>query len=133
MKTIKRGILGVVLQAVCLIAFIEVSRTSIAGIGKPLVVLLSVLSVLLFLWNWLKNEKRRIILWIPVLLAVGYSIAFHLVGLVGFPGLLADISLSADYAKSVLSVTAIMFGCYSIATGFLYLFLKNPRKPHSIN
>ncbi len=133
MKTIARGILGIVLQAVCLIAFIEVSRTSIAEIRKPLVVLLSVLSALLFLWNWLKNEERRIILWIPVLLAVGYSITFHLVGLVGFPGLLADDSLSADYAISVLSVTAIMFSCYSIATGFLYLLLKNTRKPHSMN
>lgn len=133
MKTITRGILGIVLQAVCLIAFIEVSRTSIAEIGKPLVVLLSALSVLLFLWNWLKSEERKIILWIPALLAVGYSIAFHLVGLVGFPGLLADVSLSVDYAKSVLSVTAIMFGGYSIATGFLYLLLKHPRKPHSMN
>ena len=133
MKTIARGILGIVLQAVCLIAFIVVSRTSVAEIGKPFVVLLSVLSVLLFLWCWLRNEERRVILWIPALLAIGYSIAFHLVGLVGFPGLLADVSMSADYAKSVLSVTAIMFGCYSIATGFLYLLLKNPRKPHSMN
>jgi ABC-type enterochelin transport system permease subunit len=133
MKTIARGMFGIVLQAVCLIAFIEVSRTSVAEIGKPLIAIISALSMSLFLWGWLRNEeRRRVQLLMPVLLAVGYSIAFHLVGLVAFPGLLADADWSTDYAKSVLSVTAVMFGCYSIATGFLCFLLKRKLKMEKV-
>jgi len=129
MKTILRSILGVVVQAICLSAFIEISRTNIADIGKPIVVLFSVLVVLLFILVWLKSEGRKqFLVVIPASLAIGYSIAFHFVGLVGFPSLLADANLSTDYVKSLLSVTAVMFGCYLIATGFLYFLLKKKEK-----
>lgn len=123
MKIIIRGIYGIALQAVCLIAFIEISRTSVAEAGKPLVVFFSMLSVLLFIWSWLKNEnKKSVLLLIPAVLAIGYIIAFHLVGLIAFPSLLADAGLSIGYLISLFSVTLVVFGCCLIAAGGLYLF-----------
>jgi hypothetical protein len=50
MKLVQFSILGVVLQGTWLLAFVLVSRTSFAGLGKPLVITLACLSVALLLW-----------------------------------------------------------------------------------
>jgi hypothetical protein len=89
MKFAQFAILGTILQGAFLIAFILVSRGRFAGVGKPLVITLACLSVTLILGVGVRNAKDSTSLCLlPVMLAVGYVIAFHLVGEIGFPGLL---------------------------------------------
>ncbi len=69
-------------------------------------------------------------LWpLPEVLAVGYIIAFHLVGLVGFGGLTRDIHPPyGEYLLSVLRVTVGLFLVYVIATALLFALNRALRK-----
>jgi len=122
MNNIYFGIAGTVLQSLCLAAFILISRTSFAQGGKLVVIGLTIVSVVMLLWYGVRRVKTRLNLFLlPVLLALGYSIAFHLVGVLGFHGLLMDWDISTDYFMSVLRVTSMVFAMYSIVTAVLYL------------
>ena len=125
MKYLKIGIAGIVLQAACLAVFIIVSRTSFAAIGKPVVIALTLLVMGVFLWRKVTRvAARRDLFVLSALLALGYAIAFHLVGAIGFPGLLRDLGALADYFVSVMRVTAIVFLLYAIGAWLLYLLNK---------
>ena len=122
MKLLTSGILGVVLQGACLVAFVLTSRTSFADTRKPLVITLACLVVVLLLWRGVRNASNPASLCLlPVMLAVGYVVAFHLAGEVGFPGLLRDVhSPYSEYLGSVSRVTAILFFLYGIVTVLLF-------------
>jgi hypothetical protein len=125
MRPIHFGIAGTVLQGVGLAAFILISGMGIATVGKPIVIGLTLVSVALLLWHGVKQAKTRAALCLlPALLALGYVIAFHAVGALGFSGLLRDMEFSADYLLSVLRVTAIVFVLYVIGTALLYFVSK---------
>jgi hypothetical protein len=122
MKPVRFGIAGVVLQGIFLAAFILISRTSIAAMGKPVVIGLALICMVVLLWQGVKEAQTRATLFrLPLLLALGYIIAFHVVGVLGFRGLLRDWDFSADYLMSVLRVTIIVFVLYAIGTALLYL------------
>lgn len=125
MKPIRFGVTGTVLQGVGLAAFVLISRTGIANVGKPIVIGLTLVSVALLLWHGVKQVKTRTALCLlPALLALGYVVAFHAVGALGFRGLLRDMEFSADYLLSVFRVAAIVFVLYAIGTALLYFVSK---------
>lgn len=114
-------IAAIILQMVCLVAFIEISNSVFAVYGKPIVILFSIICMLVFIWLYVKSSRRNSeFILLPMFLALGYSIAFHLAGLM-FHGLLRDFDLSIDYMKSVLAVTGMMLLLYAICTLLLYL------------
>jgi hypothetical protein len=125
MKLFKLTIAGFLIQALGLIAFILVSRTSVAAIGKPAVIALFTLALMLVLWfsfKWIST--RSSLIYLPALLAFGYVVAFHVVGMVAFHGLLSDWDFSLGYLLLLLRMAAIMFVLYAIAAGFLFLLKK---------
>ncbi|MEN6544240.1 hypothetical protein [Parvibaculum sp.] len=125
MKLIRFGVMGIALQGMGLAAFILISRTSVATIGKPAVIGLTVVSVASLLWRSVTQAKTpTVIFLLPALLALGYAIAFHVVGVFGFRGLLRDAEFSVDYLLSVLRVTGIVFVLYAIGTASLYFVGK---------
>jgi hypothetical protein len=115
--------IGVLCQSISLGAFMFIAQTGFADIGKPLVVGGAILVSALLVWAWIRSIKKAIwIVLVPAALAVGYSVAFHLVGVLFFPGLLGDFySPYIDYAFEVLRVTSNVFVLYGIGTGLLVL------------
>lgn len=118
MKMVQFSILSVVLQGFLLIAFVLVSRTTFAELGKPLVICLALLTVGLLLWREVRRTRDfKFLCLIPFILAIGYIFAFHLVGEFVFPGLLRDVYLPyGAYLWSVLRVTLVLFLGYGMAT-----------------
>jgi hypothetical protein len=118
MKIVQFSIFSVVLQGLLLSAFILVSRTTFAELGKPVVICLAFLSVGLLLWQGVRRASDfKSLCLLPVILAIGYVLAFHLVGEFFFPGLLRDVYLPhGAYLWSVLRVTLVLFLGYGIAT-----------------
>lgn len=126
-KLILYFIAAIILQMICLVIFIEISSSPFAVYGKPLVILCSIICMLALIWLCVISYRRNIELFLlPMFLAFGYSIAFHLVGLI-FHGLLRDCDLSIDYIKSVLAVTSMMLLLYTICTLLLYLLKQRIR------
>ena len=75
MKLIQLGIFGIILQSVCLILFILISRTAFADLGKPIVITLSGLSVGFLLWSGVRNASGPTSLCLlPLVFAIGYMV-----------------------------------------------------------
>jgi hypothetical protein len=121
-KLIRFSVFGIVLQGASLLLFVLVSRTNVAAIGKPSVISLAALSVGILLWCGVRNAPDWISLFLlPLTLAVGYIIAFHLLGVIGFPGLLNDLhSPYGEYFSSVFRVIVVLYLLYGIATILLF-------------
>jgi hypothetical protein len=121
------SVIGVLYQAVFLAAFMSVAQTEFAEVGKPLVVGATILSSALLVWIWVHSIKKTMwIILVPASLAVGYTIAFHLVGVALFPGLLSDFYAPfLDNALSVLRVTANVFVTYGIGIALIVLLQRS--------
>jgi hypothetical protein len=115
------SVIGVVYQSISLAAFMFVARTDFAFVGKPLVVGAAILATALLLWIWIRSIQKT--LWLilaPAALAVGYSVAFQLVGFLFFPGLLIDFRAPFGYyAWPLLQVTGTLFVMFGFGTAFL--------------
>ena len=122
-KLIRFSILGIALQGTSLLVFVLISRTNLAALGKPSVISLAGLSVGILLWRGVRNATDSTSLFLlPLTLAVGYIIAFHLLGVIGFAGLLTDLHSPYDeYFWSVFRVTVGLFLLYGIATVLLFM------------
>ena len=129
MNAIKFGVTGVVLQGLFLAFFILVSRSAIAVFGKPAIVGLAAIGMTFMLWQGVRKAKTLTsLLILPVLLSIGYVIAFHLTGVLGFSGLLRDWAFSVDYLFSNIRIIVIVFVIYVIDTLILYLCANFSRK-----
>ncbi len=122
------GLTGAVVQGVFLTAFIFVSQTRIAAIGKPFILVCALVVMTLLLWQGVRRAKDwRTLCLLPLALALGYIVSFHLVGLLGFPGLLREFDLSTEYLTSILSVTGAVLLLYAAGTVVIYFFTKTVR------
>ena len=112
------GVLGVVIQGVGLVSFMVVSRTNVAAFGKPAVYVLTCLMVCALLWEGVRRAKGVFgLCLLPITLSLGYSIAFHLSGFIGFPGLLSGVRGDPlDFFLSVFHVTFFLFIVYAAGT-----------------
>jgi hypothetical protein len=115
--------MGILYQSISLAAFMFIAQTGFAELGKPLVVGAAILASALLVWIWIRSIEKAIwIFLVPAALAVGYLVAFHLVGVLFFPGLLGDFYPPyIDYALAVMRVTANVFVLYAIGTALLVL------------
>jgi hypothetical protein len=115
--------IGVLYQAVSLAAFMFIAQTDFADEGKPLVVGAAILVSAVLVWIWIRSIKSAIwIFLVPVALAVGYSVAYYLVGLLFFPRLLGDFHPPyLDVGLSVLRVTGNVLMLFGMGTGLLVL------------
>ncbi len=118
--------IGVFYQAASLAAFMLVARTGFADVGKPLVVGVAMPASALLMWIWIRSIKKAIgIFLVPAALAIGYAVAFHLVGVVLFPGLLGDFYPPFfDYALAVLRVTSNVFVLFGVGTALIFLLQR---------
>jgi len=126
MKFLCFSVIGVAVQSVSLTVFILVSRAKFTDQGKPLVLGATALAMALLLWIWVRNEGYAVSLFLaPVALAVGYSVSFHLVGALCFPGLLNDFYAPfLDYFLSVLRVTANVFLLYWTVAAVFFVLIR---------
>jgi hypothetical protein len=124
------GILGLLVQGVGLAAFMLVSRSSVATFGKLTVVIITGLAVCTLLWEGVRRSKRIVaVCTLPVLLTLSYVAAFHLLGVLGFPGLLKDAWPPwLDYFLSVLYVSGILLAMYALATLLFFAVNRGLRK-----
>jgi hypothetical protein len=141
MKLLWFGILGLAIQGVGLAAFMLVSHSSDATLGKLTVVIITGLAVCALLWEGVRRSKGLLGVWLlPVLLTLGYVVAFHLLGVLGFPGLLSDAWPPwLDYFLGVLYVSGVLMAIYGLAT-LLFLAvnrgfrrIRSQERRHSTN
>lgn len=130
MRLFRFGTFGLLVQGAGLAAFIVVSRSSIAVLGKPAVIILTGLAVCMLLWEGVRRSKQMLAACLlPLTLALGYDVAFYLLGLLRFPGLLSGAKeLSLDYLLSLLYVTGTLFALYSVATVLFLAINRGVRK-----
>ena len=116
------GIFGLLVQGAGLTAFVLVSRSSFAAVGKPAIIVIAGLAICTLLWEGVCRSKGILtVCLMPLLLAVGYDVAFHLLGMLGFPGLLSDARQPwLDYGLSILHVTITLLILYGLATALFF-------------
>jgi hypothetical protein len=120
------GTIGLVTQFALLATFVSISRSGFASTGKPVVLVVAVVALGLIIWSGVKRARKIThVLALPLVLALGYLVAFYSLGLIAFPGLLSDATRSSDYIGSVLRVGTALLVIYAVATGLLYLFAKS--------
>lgn len=97
--------------------------------GKPVILFCALVVMALLLWRGLRVARNwRALFLLPVALALGYIVSFHLLGLIGFRGLLRDFDWSsADYLISGLSVAGTVFALYVAGTALIYFLDKTLR------
>jgi hypothetical protein len=130
MKLIWFGILGLLIQGMGLAGFMLVSRSSDATLGKLTVVLITGLAVCTLLWKGVRRSKGILdVCVLPFLLTLSYVVAFHLLGVLGFPGLLKDAWPPwLDYFLSVLYVSGILLAIYGLATLLFFAVHRSFRR-----
>jgi len=130
MKLFWFGILGLLVQGVGLAAFMLVSRSSVATLGKLTVVVITGFAVCTLLWEGVRRSKRILaVCTLPVLLTLTYVAAIHLLGVLGFPGLLKDAWPPwLDYLLSVLYVSRILLVMYALATLLFFAVNRGMRR-----
>jgi hypothetical protein len=129
MSVLMFGLIGLATQLALLAIFISVSRSAFASTGKPIVLVVAFVALSLIIWSAVNRTKKVThVLALPPVLALGYLIAFYLLGLIAFPGLLSEATTSSDYIGSVLRVGCALLVIYATATGVLYLFAKSLRR-----
>jgi len=130
MKLMFFGIFGTLVQGAGLAVFMLVSRYSVATLGKLTVVVITGLAVCTLLWEGVRRSKGILAVCImPVLLTFGFVAAFHLLGVLGFPGLLNDAWPPwLDYFLSVLRVCGILLAIYGIATLLFFAINRGFRR-----
>lgn len=122
MKIVWFSIVGVVVQTFWLLAFILLSRTGLGGLGKDLIIVLASANVGILLWHRIKRTASFVacVFLFPAILALGYTISFHLLGLAGFPGLLSDVHPPyAAYLWSVARITLLLTVAYALLSGLM--------------
>jgi len=125
MKLIRFGIAGFLIQIGALWAFILISRTDYAPFGKPLVIVLAIVALGTLLWHEVrKTPSYAPLCLLPLVLSLGYLVAFHLLGLIGFRGLMKDLQFDIDYLWSILGVLVTVSLLYGIATTALALLAR---------
>lgn len=115
MRIARWSVIGFILQATLLVAFIYASRLDEVMFGKPIVIAFAVGAMGLLLWRAARVTLRLELIAICASLAVGYMVAFHSVGFLWFPGLLKDLDgLSWAYIRSIVAVAGVLFAVYTV-------------------
>jgi hypothetical protein len=124
------GVVGLLIQGAGLAAFMEVSRSGNAAMGKLAIVVITGLAICALLWEGVRRSKRVLtVCLLPFALAFGWVLAFHLLGLLGFPGLLNDAWPPwLDYVLSVLRVTGYLLVMYGLATALFFAMIRGFRR-----
>jgi hypothetical protein len=123
------GLIGLVTQLALLGAFVSISRTSFATTGKSVVVVAAFIALSLLLWFGVDRARKMThILALPLILTLGYLVAFHVLGFFAFRSLLRDADGSAAYIGSIFRVGCAVLAMCSIATGLVYLLARSLRR-----
>ena len=117
MKYFRIATLGISLQMAYLALFIVVAGRGGAELGKSVVIVLAALSMLVLLTHAGRLYSLGRTAMLCALLAIGFILAFHLLGLLFFPDLLRDADgWSIDYLISNAKVIATLFVLYFVTT-----------------
>jgi hypothetical protein len=130
MKLFWFSILGLLAQGLGLAAFMLVSRASDATSGKLAVVAITGFAVCTLLWEGVRRSKGILaVCLLPVMLTLGFVVAIHLLGVLGFPGLLKDAWPPwLDYFLSVLYMSGIWLAIYGLATALFFAINRGFRR-----
>jgi hypothetical protein len=135
MKLFWFSILGLLVQGVGLAAFMLVSRSSDATLGKLTVFAITGLAVCTLLWEGVRRSKGILtVCTLPFFLTLSYVVAIHLLGVLGFPGLLKDAWPPwLDYFLSVLYMSGFLLAMYGLATLLFFAVNRGFRRtrPHT--
>lgn len=97
---------GTLVQILGISLFSSTSTTGWSRIGQPTALGVTLLGIIALLWFAFTNRNRPgTIILAGVALGAAYMLAFHLVGIVSFPGLLRDAD-AQGYWISILRVFA---------------------------
>lgn len=125
MTILQIGLMGLATQFAVLWAFVSISQTNFAATGKPVVVVFGIVALTLVLWFGVTRVKKRShLLALPLVMALGYLVAFFTLGRFVFRGLLSGATGSVDYAGSIFRVGCVLLVIYAVATALIYLLAR---------
>lgn len=125
MRTFIVAIVGLLVQALGLALFITVATTPWAETGKPIVIGGTILAMAILLV--FANNPYRFFQSVgySALLAFGYLVAYHVIGISFSPALLAGLQMpSVEYAQAVAPIFGLLFGLYLLGSAVAGMFNK---------
>ena len=123
----KLGAWAILIHALGLVAFLSVSAHLPNPVLKMLAIATTVVAAIAVLLVFTRKRSGVApIVVAALIMAISYQVAFHLVGLLGFKGLLRDAG-GADYMIPLVEVTGLVFAAYLAIAGVLALVVQNTR------
>jgi 4-hydroxybenzoate polyprenyltransferase len=121
---VKLGAWAILLHALGLFAFVCVSERLPHPLLKSLCIVMTGAAAVAVLYVFIRKRSGVVaIVAASFVMAVGYQLAFHAIGLLGLRGLLRDVG-SGEYMMSLLAVTGTVFAGYLVVTAVLALINK---------
>jgi hypothetical protein len=116
-------VIGTVVQAAGIAGYMVVSlRNPMATSGKTIAFAVIMVGVGALVWREMRRgASLGALLGVSGLLAVGYVVAFVMLGTFTFHGLLIGAEMSGRYAMTMLRVGINVFVIYAIGTMLLFL------------
>jgi hypothetical protein len=122
MSILLAAITGLVVQGIGLGAFIVIANTPWASPGKQVVVVLTFVSMLVLLFFASKPYVFKRSVALSALLALGYLIAYHVLGAIFFPSLLKDMAIpSIEHLRAIAPIFGLLFVLYLVGTASMGL------------
>ncbi len=119
------AMIGFAIQAIGLVTFITTAKSSWAATTKPVVIGTTVLALAVLLL--FANNQYRFLrsVAISALLALGYLVAYHTLGILFFPALLMDLQIpSIEHMRAVMPIFGLLFVLYLMGSFAASMFDK---------
>jgi hypothetical protein len=133
-RPVQLAVLGVSLEGFWLAMYLLVSSTWASAWSKATVVSFTVVSLAALIYCAVTQLTKKDLILLLMTLSFGYIAAFHLLGLLFFPGLISDSTLSFEYARSLLGIAVLLLAIYLLAALALYWLnavLRRSTNPNS--
>jgi hypothetical protein len=110
---LKLTLAALLTQTLALLAFGVAGKFGWAA-GKAAVVAVAFGVMVYLIWKGASSlTVKKAIIQLPGFFAAAYLLAFHLAGMLVFPGMLSDAALSSEYMWQLLRVGAVVFCGYA--------------------
>jgi hypothetical protein len=116
--------IGILIEAVAILIFIGISKTTLAVLGKQVTIIASLIVIIIFLIAAVKIFAIRELLLLSTFLTIGAIVIQQILGYVFFPGIVKDIKpFSLDHVVRIGMSFILVLGSY-VGTIFLIAGIK---------
>lgn len=116
--------IGILIEAVAILIFIGISKTTLAVLGKQVTIITSLIVIIAFLIVAVKIFAIRELILLSFFLTIGAVVIHQILGYVFFPGIVKDITpFSLDHIVRI-GISFALVLCSYVGTIFLIVGIK---------